>query len=569
MMNVLEYIQSKNYNYRLKGNEAIFNCPFCGDTENKFAINIITGAYNCLHSNRCGVAGKSIESLKYKLGDIVKRDYSSNFQYEKKVYDTPKTDIKPADQRLYQFFNNRGISKTTVDVFGVRSFNNEIAFPYYKDGKRVAIKYRGLNEKRFRDEKNCMPVLYGQDLIDTSYLIICEGQIDAMSAYEYNIKAVSVPSGVNNMKWIENDWDFINKFEIIYIMMDNDHAGQSSVEKLVSRLGRYRCKNVVLPEKDLNECLIKKYSQNDIEEIIFDKSIDFDMKEIKCPTQYIDELSFYMENPELTYGLKTNLEKLTDILKGWRKKEVTVWTGRNGSGKSTFLNQEIIHLIDSGSICCIGSFELPPIIYLAWLMRQHYRKQNVSRQEIEKGLKHYAGRLLIFDIVGEINKTNLFELMEFASMKYGVDHFVIDSLMKIHLGVAENKIYGEQKKVVSDLSDFSKKYDCHIHLVAHPRKSTSDENIPDKGDIAGSGDITNLADNVIVIHRVSDEQKEKFLRDNKEAYDTWLKVLKNRAHGEEGGFGLFFESQSKRFQENNPVFDKKVFDNSSMDYINN
>ena len=40
-----------------------------------------------------------------------------------------------------------------------------------------------------------------------------------------------------------------------------------------------------------------------------------------------------------------------------------------------------------------------------------------------------------------------------------------------------------------------------IHVVHHVRKLDSEKSQPDKFDVVGSGDITNLADNVFIVNR--------------------------------------------------------------------
>jgi twinkle protein len=73
-------------------------------------------------------------------------------------------------------------------------------------------------------------------------------------------------------------------------------------------------------------------------------------------------------------------------------------------------------------------------------------------------------------------------------------------------------------------------------------------------DIAGSGDITNLADYVISVYRVPDEEKEDEVNAKgkviREAcpYDTMLDLFKNRPLSwQDKTVGLHFDMQSKRF----------------------
>jgi len=109
--------------------------------------------------------------------------------------------------------------------------------------------------------------------------------------------------------------------------------------------------------------------------------------------------------------------------------------------------------------------------------------------------------------------------------------------------------YGKQKDFVSSLSDFSKKHGAHVHLVAHPRKTGSDSDEPGKVDIKGSSHITDLADNVIIMYRPEQEQKEKAIKKGKAVSDTQLYVKKNREFGIEGKVHLYFNEHTKRFSD--------------------
>lgn len=88
--------------------------------------------------------------------------------------------------------------------------------------------------------------------------------------------------------------------------------------------------------------------------------------------------------------------------------------------------------------------------------------------------------------------------------------------------------------------EFAKKHFVHVHLVAHPRKTLGSA-IKDADDVSGTGDITNRADNVFAMSRLSDEDALK------EDCQTMLYILKNRDFGETGVIKLNFDERSRRF----------------------
>ena len=293
------------------------------------------------------------------------------FIKREKTYSEPQTKPERINEEVYSWFENRKINPETVKHFriGLSPNGKAIMFPYLQDVKLVNIKYRLMEGKEFYKEKDCKSVLWNQDNIKGDRLYITEGEPDCMALYEYGIEGVSIPSGVNDLTWIEHDWKFLEKFKEIYLLMDNDKSGQSIIENLVNRLGKWRCKNVLLTYKDVNECLMKGMTKEELMKHI-DGAVEFNISELKHCDYYVDEINEYKNNPYKLYGTITSTIKLTELLKGWRKEELSVWTGQNGAGKSTLLSQEIVHLLRQGQKCCIGSFEMPPRKYLWWLVKQ-------------------------------------------------------------------------------------------------------------------------------------------------------------------------------------------------------
>ena len=91
------------------------------------------------------------------------------------------------------------------------------------------------------------------------------------------------------------------------------------------------------------------------------------------------------------------------------------------------------------------------------------------------------------------------------------------------------------------LKSFAKKYNCIVHLVAHPRKAQNGQIGLDKSDISGSANITNLADYVMIVQRIKDEE------DNTKDKHTILTIDKDRYMGTRLGIELLFDKDRRRF----------------------
>jgi twinkle protein len=554
-MDIRNYLTSKGWNWREvkrpKGLVAVGSCFFCDDKEKSFGISLQDGAWSCLRLNNCGKKG-SWADFQRLLGDPYQPlDNSTYIKNQPIKYDKPKVEIKITDQAI-EWLKKRGIWEATSATYKISQSGNEIMFPYYKQGELVNVKYRSMTEKKFRQEKNAEPALFGMDFCNgKEELTIVEGEIDCLTMNQYGFDVVSIPSGAADSRWIEAEWDFLNTFKKIYLCLDGDEAGQKNIENIVNRLGKWRCYNVILPFKDANECLANDVTDEKIKEC-FENARGFDPPTLLTPMDFYDDIVYYNENFEKRFGTSTPWTKLTKILKGWRDAELTIWSGRSGSGKSTILNDILLHDIKKGIKSIIASLEMSPMKYLNWMIMRDRQKAILDRSDIKESLKSFTN-LYIVNIEGQTDQTELFNVLDFAARKYGVKRFVIDSLMKID--IKGNDKYEEQKNFINKLIDnIAKKYDGHIHLVAHPRKSFKDTDRPDKVDVSGSGDITNLADNVLLLYRVGKEEREKNLQDEGDSADTVLYVRKNREHGLEGEVNFHFNPDTKTFTEMLAVF---------------
>lgn len=549
-MDIRNYLTSKGWNWREvkrpKGLVAVGNCFFCEDKEKKFAISLQDGAWSCMHENKCGKKG-SWADFQRLLGDQFQPlDNSTYIKTQPVKYDKPKVEIKTTDQAI-EWLKKRGIWEATSAAYKVSQFGSEIMFPYFKQGELVNVKYRSMTEKKFRQEKNAEPALFGMDFCkDKEELTIVEGEIDCLTMNQYGFNVVSIPSGAADSRWIEAEWDFLDTFKKIYLCLDGDEAGQKNIDNIVNRLGKWRCYNVILPFKDANECLMNDVPDEKIKEC-FDNARGFDPPTLLTPMDFYDDIVYYNENFEKRFGTSTPWSKLTKILRGWRDDELTIWSGRSGSGKSTILNDVLLHDINKGIKSIIASLEMSPMKYLNWMIMRDRQKAILDKNDIKESLMSFTN-LYIVNIEGQTDQTELFNVLDFAARKYGVKRFVIDSLMKIDIKGSDK--YEEQKNFINRLIDnIAKKYDGHIHLVAHPRKSFKDTDKPDKVDVSGTGDITNLADNVLLLYRVDEKEKKKIRDEEGDAADTVLYVKKNREHGLEGEVNFHFNPDTKTFSE--------------------
>jgi len=553
-MTVTEYLDRKGLEWKRRGDNAVYCCPWCGDTEWHGAINLTTGAWNCLRGS-CGRKG-NFWAFQQELGDKPEKLNDDGRFYQirqvKKEYKKPNVALSDISQEALYYLYNRGFNDNDIKYFKLKSDGRYIAIPYFKGETLVGIKYRSIIEKKdMRTEKDSEPVLFNRDNItDKKRLIVCEGEYDAIALHHYNIEAVSVPNGVNGMTWVENEFEFLNSFKEIFICFDNDESGDKGAIELANRIGMERCWRVKFLCKDANECLIKNITPESMLDAI-DGAEDMAPSTLVSTGHFRAKIHELFETPAQRFGVPTPWRKLTNILKGWRPGETTIWCGRNGSGKTTILNQVFLDLIKRDLPVAIYSGEGVTERLLQWAIIQHQGSDSLSRERRDQSINFMDGKLFIinFDSPGMLPAQKLFDDFKYAAMRYGVSHFIIDSLVKIEVEGQDE--YRWQQKFMSDLCDFSKKWKSHIHLVAHPRKpgtmAGKDSDEPGKMDVKGTSALTDLAHNVVMLYRTGEKKKESYSRNNKKIADAELSVLKNREFGIEGYIAMTFDDASKRF----------------------
>ena len=341
--------------------------------------------------------------------------------------------------------------------------------------------------------------LYGKNLVtdNDSELVICEGEIDALSWNSWKLPAVSLPNGVSDFEWCDVDWEWLTRFEKIYVSTDMDEPGRACAVEICKRLGLHRCYIVTLPKKDANECLVGGMTREQME-VCLKAAKGIELDEIKRPEDFRSEvMEYYNTDPSLR-GVDT---PWTPALP-WRvrKGELTILSGFSGHGKTAILNQLMLHLLAANQKIMDASLEIKPGMTLYNMTRCALGKKHSEKAEIEACISWVNESMFFLDCIGTVNVTRLMSAMEYARKRHGIDVFVIDSLFKCGLSGED---YAGARDFVDKLTTFCNNTGCHIILVAHSRKVSSGNEfaVPTKSDVAGSSDICNAAFNVIIVWR--------------------------------------------------------------------
>lgn len=262
--------------------------------------------------------------------------------------------------------------------------------------------------------------------------------------------------------------------------------------------------------------------------------------------------------------VKTGFWELDKAIVGLAMSEVTLLSGSNSSGKSSWLNTLMLNIIDQHYKVALWSGELRADILKAWIQMVAAGKQYLRPSSYGDG-KYYVpdnigqridrwldGKFYLYNNDYGTQAEQILSDMELL-VKAGVKVFMLDNLFSMNIDLLEGgDKNGRQKSLILQLKDFAKKHSCHIILVAHPRKVIT---FLRKNDISGTSDLTNAVDNVFIIHRCNNDFYKaggEYLGQGEinkfRGYGNVIEVAKNRMYGIVDTFvGMQYEIESRRF----------------------
>ena len=262
-------------------------------------------------------------------------------------------------------------------------------------------------------------------------------------------------------------------------------------------------------------------------------------------------------------SMKTGYKDLDRNIVGLNIGEVSILSGSNSSGKSSWINNLMLNVIQQGYKVALWSGELPPAILKTWIQMCAAGKQYLRPSKIEG--RYYVpndiaakidawldGKFYLYNNEYSNKWQQIFNDMN-ELLKIGVKLFILDNLFSLDVDIFEGDKNNKHKELILEICKFAKKNGVHILLVAHPRKTVG---FLRKNDISGTADLTNAVDNVFICHRVNNDffraGKEFFGEKNIMLYKEFgnvIEIAKNRLYGAVDVMcGMHYEIESRRFK---------------------
>ena len=264
-------------------------------------------------------------------------------------------------------------------------------------------------------------------------------------------------------------------------------------------------------------------------------------------------------------SIPTGYEALDKKIVGLFAGELTVMSGLNASGKTSWLDCLALNVIQQGFKVGIWSGEMQDWRFQGWINQIAAGKTYVKKKQGYENLYYvpnsYSERiegwldnkLFLYNNAYGSRWQQLFNDIKELVEEQKVQLIILDNLAALSIADYDGEKYSRQTKFILDVKDYAKQKNIHIILVCHPRKENF---FLRKESISGTADLTNIADNVFLLHRVGKDFEtragEFFGKDKALEYMQFgnvLEVAKNRQFGiVDHLVGMYFEMESRRLK---------------------
>jgi len=479
----------------------------------------------------------------------------------------------------YGSITDRRISEDTARKYRtkIRRNGSIISHHYYEyfnaEGSHVATKVRQVEGKRIWSQGDIGDaLLFGQNLFKSGgkYVTICEGELDALAAYEMlgsKWPVLSIKDGAASaLRNCKANLEYLSQYENIVLCFDNDDSGRKAAKQVASLFEPNQCKIVHLDYKDACE-----YIQNGKRE---EFTRAWWNAKIYTPAGILNLAdmgdALYEEG-----DYKTCLypwQGINDKLYGIRTGELVTFTAGTGTGKSSVIRELMHHVLNNteenigvisleenvrSTIFHLMSVEANARLYIREIREQFSREDLTTWQEATVGTR----RFFAFDHFGSMKTDEILGRIRYMIKALDCKWIFLD-----HLSILVSGLEGDDERrnidnLMTKLRSIVEETNVALLLVSHLRRGSGDKGHEDGKEVSlahlrGSQSIAQLSDAVVAMER--DQQSD----DPNIANTTTIRVLKNRYAGDTGvACHLFFNGDTGRLTEVDNLGDNGEEDN--------
>lgn len=399
-------------------------------------------------------------------------------------------------QGYYDNIPNRGLSKRTCEFYQyqIGKFTGQMQKDYvtnqtvhianYCDQFKQPISQKLRDsQKRFKllgETKE--RVLYGQWLWEPTtnlFVTVVEGELDALSIAEVqglNFPVVSLKDGASSAKRdLKQSLEWLQGFKHVVLAFDNDEAGNRATLECLELFEPGKVKTVAWPLKDANEMLVAGRGSEF-------KSLLFGAKQ-QAPDgiiSYSDVKDQVLSQPRV--GISWPWPALTRLTYGLRKQELITLMASTGQGKTEFMSEVILHLLQKhDKKVGLMSFEQPPYKTYQRAIGKVLNKrifvpgEDFDEEEVDRiGKSIFDNKLYCYSRSGAVGWTDVRSRLIYYAKALDCEVIVIDNLSSIAAKFDRDERRGIDLAML-ELSDLVITLNVTIILVCHLSRKLNTE----------------------------------------------------------------------------------------------
>lgn len=464
---------------------------------------------------------------------------------------------------------SRGISEETCAKWGYKIGKDKngkwvhIA-SHIKDGQIVAqkIRYKDKNFTILGDGKAMG--LYGMHLWRDGgkRVVVTEGEIDALSVSQVqNNKwaVVSIPNGCNAArKSLANNLEWLEQFEEVVLMFDNDEAGNLAVTECVDLFTPGKCKIVRLPLKDANEMLMANRGAELISAI-------WDAK-VYRPEAVLSVADAYEEAVKVpTIGIPWCWSSLTELTYGIQRKTSYYIGAGVGIGKTNWAKELQSWLVNTQNLK-VGVFMLEESIgktlkgIAGKFVGKPFHRPDLSftAEELKAAIDSLDDKVFLYNHpTSGTDWDSIKAAIRYMVVSLGVKDIFLDNLTVMVAHLPSSEANDEVNRIAKEISQLLQELDFTLYGFSHLNAPAT--GVPHErggkvlvSQFTGSRGLMRFGNYMLGIERDNDPDLTK-----EERNLGSIVLLKDRDYGNVGRFAVYYEDTTDQFLE------PKVFPNTA------
>ncbi len=444
---------------------------------------------------------------------------------------------------------DRGITQQTCEAYGVRQDATKHYYPYFdQDGKEVAAKVRHVELKNFNVEGSwSQAALFGQQLFAKGgkYITLCEGELDALAAYQMTGSkwpVVSIRNGASAaLKDCKANYEYLDSFAEIVICFDADDAGIKASNEVAELFGS-KCK-IVKHLKDFKDAC--DYLRNG-------RTTEFVNQWWRAEAfkpegiVTISDIKERLLSPA-TAGVDWCFPTLTSLTYGRRKGELYAFGAGVGVGKTDVFTQQIAYDISVLN-------KRVGVIYLEQNVVEtaqrvagkldgklyHIPDAMWTRDEFVASVDRLEARqqLYMMEHFGAMDWKTVKSIMKYFAKAYDIEHIYLDHLTALSANEEDER--RALDGIMADMASLAQSDGLIIHFISH--LTTPDGKPHEEGGRVMEKHFTGSRAIARWSHYMFGLERNKQDEDEKARQTTTFRVLKDRFTGRATAekFGLFY-----------------------------